>query len=126
MSLYYRPLAQTAHPRPRDARPLAGGWCWFTHAARHDRQGGIEIIAASEIPAETLDRLTRPRTSIASMTMDTPRLMGILNVTPDSFSDGGTHHTASTALRHARERIDDAIKVVVSMRDSNTKATAAE
>ena len=30
------------------------------------------------------------------------------------------------ALRHARERIDDAIKVVVSMRDSNTKAAAAE
>ena len=105
MSLYYRPLAQTALPRPRDAKPLAGGWCWFTHAVRHDRQGGTEIIAASEIPAETLDRLTRPRTSIASMTMDAPRLMGILNVTPDSFSDGGTHYTASTALRHAREMV---------------------
>lgn len=30
-----------------------------------------------------------------------PRVMGIVNVTPDSFSDGGTHADASAALRHA-------------------------
>lgn len=30
-----------------------------------------------------------------------PRVMGIVNVTPDSFSDGGTHADAGTALRHA-------------------------
>lgn len=105
MSLYYRPLVQTAQPRPPQAHRLAGGWCWFTHAARHDRAGGVEVVAASEIPHDVLDRLTRPRTSIASMTMDQPRLMGILNVTPDSFSDGGTHPTATTALRHAREMV---------------------
>lgn len=28
--------------------------------------------------------------------------MGILNVTPDSFSDGGVHHTPAAALAHAR------------------------
>lgn len=31
-----------------------------------------------------------------------PTLMGILNVTPDSFSDGGTHDTVAAALAHAR------------------------
>lgn len=32
-----------------------------------------------------------------------PRLMGILNVTPDSFSDGGAFYEADAALRHASE-----------------------
>jgi dihydropteroate synthase len=30
-----------------------------------------------------------------------PRVMGIVNVTPDSFSDGGRHATADAACRHA-------------------------
>lgn len=30
-----------------------------------------------------------------------PRLMGILNVTPDSFSDGGTHDSVDSAVAHA-------------------------
>ncbi|MTH97845.1 dihydropteroate synthase [Roseibium sp. RKSG952] len=32
-------------------------------------------------------------------------IMGILNVTPDSFSDGGLHHAADQALAHARQMI---------------------
>ena len=35
-------------------------------------------------------------------------------------------HDLPNALRHARERIDDAIKVVVSMREQTTGAAAAE
>lgn len=32
-------------------------------------------------------------------------VMGILNVTPDSFSDGGTHNTINTALSHAEKMV---------------------
>ena len=32
-----------------------------------------------------------------------PRVMGIVNVTPDSFSDGGQHADTSSALRHAEQ-----------------------
>ena len=35
-----------------------------------------------------------------------PALMGILNVTPDSFSDGGKYNTVEAALRHAEEMIN--------------------
>ena len=31
-----------------------------------------------------------------------PLIMGILNVTPDSFSDGGTHNAPEDAVAHAR------------------------
>lgn len=32
--------------------------------------------------------------------LDVARVMGIVNVTPDSFSDGGAHHTAQAAVAH--------------------------
>ncbi len=35
----------------------------------------------------------------AGLTLDRPRVMGILNVTPDSFSDAGTHADRDTAIR---------------------------
>ncbi|MDR0347395.1 MAG: dihydropteroate synthase [Coriobacteriales bacterium] len=37
-----------------------------------------------------------------SIDVSSPVVMGILNVTPDSFSDGGTHDTFAAACAHAR------------------------
>ncbi|KAA9010134.1 dihydropteroate synthase [Histidinibacterium aquaticum] len=39
---------------------------------------------------------------LCGLALDRPRLMGILNVTPDSFSDGGRHATVEAALARAR------------------------
>jgi dihydropteroate synthase len=36
----------------------------------------------------------------AGLTLDRPKLMGIVNVTPDSFSDGGRHGSAELAIKH--------------------------
>lgn len=38
---------------------------------------------------------------------DQPKIMGILNVTPDSFSDGGKYYSANDAVEHALNMIDD-------------------
>src|SRR4051812_30926543 len=35
-----------------------------------------------------------------------PLVMGVLNVTPDSFSDGGVHHAPDAALLAARAMVD--------------------
>jgi len=40
------------------------------------------------------------------------RVMGILNVTPDSFSDGGEHFTLETALSHAGQMIDEGAELI--------------
>ena len=37
----------------------------------------------------------------------TPQVMGIVNVTPDSFSDGGQHAGTSAALKHCEQLIRD-------------------
>lgn len=41
------------------------------------------------------------------LTLDRPRLMAILNVTPDSFSDGGTLTTPERVVDRARRALDE-------------------
>lgn len=41
-----------------------------------------------------------------------PHVMGILNVTPDSFSDGGQHNQLDTALRHTERMIKDGATII--------------
>jgi dihydropteroate synthase len=41
-----------------------------------------------------------------------PAVMGILNVTPDSFSDGGLYHESGAALDHARQMIADGADII--------------
>ena len=41
-----------------------------------------------------------------------PQVMGILNVTPDSFSDGGKHADVKQALEHALRMIDEGARFI--------------
>ncbi len=49
-----------------------------------------------------LARITAPRPPVAGVSLDRPRIMGIVNVTPDSFSDGGDFGTVESAVAHAQ------------------------
>lgn len=41
-----------------------------------------------------------------------PRVMGIVNVTPDSFSDGGLHASTAAALRHGEQLLRDGAHIL--------------
>ena len=43
---------------------------------------------------------------------DRPRIMGVLNVTPDSFSDGGEHFDADAAIAHGLEMLDAGADII--------------
>lgn len=43
---------------------------------------------------------------------DRPRIMGVLNVTPDSFSDGGEHLDADAAIAHGLKMLDDGADII--------------
>ncbi len=43
---------------------------------------------------------------------NTVQVMGILNVTPDSFSDGGRYHVLDAALRHAEQMLRDGVDII--------------
>lgn len=98
MTDYFRPLVQIGPARPETAVPLAGGWGWFTHVEVLSRNAPAHVIPAGDMPADKAARLTAPRAPIAGMALDRPRIMGILNTTPDSFSDGGQHADVADAV----------------------------
>jgi dihydropteroate synthase len=62
-----------------------------------ERDWGRRTLAA----ADMFEALRAPRGRIAGLALDRPRIMGIVNVTPDSFSDGGQHDSAQTAIAYA-------------------------
>jgi dihydropteroate synthase len=52
------------------------------------------------------------RTARALLTLDRPRILGILNVTPDSFWDGGKHTSLEPALRQAAGMVEAGVDIV--------------
>lgn len=59
-----------------------------------------------------------------------PLLMGILNLTPDSFSDGGRYNRIDLALQHARQLLDEGATILdvggESTRPGSTGVSAEE
>lgn len=66
--------------------------------------GELALQLGLAMPAEPA---TTWRTARGVLSVDAPILMGILNVTPDSFSDGGRTVDAAAALRHAERLLSD-------------------
>jgi dihydropteroate synthase len=76
-------------------------------AEREGTSARRRLVAAAELAQDPsgemvalLQRLRQPRPPIAGLAMDRPRIMGIVNVTPDSFSDGGRWLDAEAAVAH--------------------------
>lgn len=47
-----------------------------------------------------------------ALDLSTPAIMGVLNVTPDSFSDGGRYLDSRAAVEHARRMIDEGAAII--------------
>ncbi len=90
---------------------IAGGAIAFTQLELIEGEAGSATrktltysdVSGSQEPAiqELLARIVGPRAAIAGLSLEHPRIMGVVNVTPDSFSDGGLYSEAETAISHA-------------------------
>jgi len=109
---YYRPILMSDPFRPDGAMTLGGGWCWFSHVEQIERDGPSRIITCSELPSDVQDRLTAPRATVAGLGMEAPKIMGILNVTPDSFSDGGQFIAPDAAMAQANKMRQDGADII--------------
>ena len=117
--LYVRPLGIQWGVVPTDALPFAGGRAWFTWAELAIRNGddvrryrvsvdvlrrwasGIGEWAEGRVASFIAAYATQPP-PFAGLGLDRPRIMGVINVTPDSFSDGGDYASADAAVAHGR------------------------
>lgn len=98
VSYYFRPILTEG-----EGLPLAGGPFFFARAQVLTRAGDAGIIDATDLPDEWRRRLTRPRPLLArfGQRVPLPLVMGILNITPDSFSSDGHHGDAAAAVTAA-------------------------
>lgn len=122
--IYTRPIPIFDAADVPGALPLAGGWCRFTHVEMMERGRPARVIPASDLDAETRARLSAPRPAFGGVSMDRPRIMGILNVTPDSFSDGGKFLGREPALMQARAMATTAD--IIDVGGESTRPGAAE
>ncbi|HBR1317498.1 TPA: dihydropteroate synthase [Klebsiella quasipneumoniae subsp. quasipneumoniae] len=61
----------------------------------------------------------------STLNLSHPHVMGILNVTPDSFSDGGVHNSLIEAVKHANLMIN-AGATIIDIGGESTRPGAAE
>ncbi|MBB5087112.1 dihydropteroate synthase [Roseospira marina] len=87
--------AVTLFLRPDDQGPWHVHGCDLPTLALWAEAHGPTMQA---IVAAGLNRLTAPRAPFAGLSLDRPRIMGIVNCTPDSFSDGGDYASAEAAV----------------------------
>ncbi|CAM3233442.1 Dihydropteroate synthase [Sphingomonas antarctica] len=124
MARYFRPTAFIDSPIGFDGQVarLAGGLAYFSAYEVIEAEGQriskrlvpvaqIDATVAGDAQAQaTLANLSgsRPPLTLGNRTirLDQPQVMGILNVTPDSFSDGGAYADEPGAIRHAHAMTD--------------------
>ena len=112
MTTYYRAIPQVDAARPEGAFDLAGGWAWFSEVEVLRRGQAPEIIPAAQATEEALARMTEPRGTLAGLDMAAPQVMGILNVTPDSFSDGGEFNAPDAAIARVAEMANQGATII--------------
>lgn len=136
---YYRPIpiddpVVAAAMREQDqGYALAGGWTTFRHVqhikrSRTDWKCQYELVdpdvdEVDEELDEALTTLTKPRRPFAGVDMRRPALMGVVNVTPDSFSDGGQFATPAAAVAQG-ERLVDAGASIIDFGGESTRPGA--
>ena len=118
-----------AAPAAASALCLAGGVPPLAMAAvlwRRDGEIGEAIVpferfhawaraeggAVRERVKGLLAAMAAPRPPFAGLVLDRPRLMGVVNVTPDSFSDGGRHVEAPAAVAHGLALLEAGADIV--------------
>lgn len=115
MTFYLRPLSLLYGPDARravaagDGGSLGGSaFIAFTQVELIERRTGrierraLAYAQARDYP-EQLTLIEAARSDFAGLALDRPKLMGIINVTPDSFSDGGRLGSAAAAIAHGRQ-----------------------
>ncbi len=128
------PALPAASETSSGSLPLAGGWLDFTAlevVRRHgssdgravlvipefcEREWGVETLSAAGL----FEALRQPRPRLAGLSLDRPRIMGIVNLTPDSFSDGAQFATAQAAVDHAL-RLDDEGADIIDLGAESTR-----
>lgn len=122
--IYIRPILNCDPALLQGDLRLGGGWCRFSNVEVLERGRAPLVLPVAELTEAQTAVLTADRAAFGGLAMNTPRIMGILNVTPDSFSDGGQFDCPDTALMAARQMAGQAD--IIDIGGESTRPGAAE
>ncbi len=115
MTLRLRPVARLGARSAGHGGNLAvagSRLAWFTSIERRAEDGRTRVIGPSGLDAAARARLSAPRPALCGLELDRPRVMGILNVTPDSFSDGGDFAAREAAVARAHAMAEEGVDII--------------
>ena len=129
MRTLIRPTAFVDSPFGHDGKVarLAGGMCWFAAVEllviEDDRRVSSELLPVEDIEnrfdddiAAQWKALTSARAPLQlgerTIRLDQPQVMGIINATPDSFSDGGRFADAPAAAEAGAQMAADGAAII--------------
>ena len=107
MTSYFRPIVRTGSPRSKNSIFLAETNYWVSEAEEIKFGKKTKLVSVNDVPDWWKKRWLKKRSDILGMEFGFPKLMGILNVTPDSFSDGGDFIKHSKSILHAKYMHDN-------------------
>ncbi len=138
MTLHLRPIQFVDTPVGHDGAVvrLAGGMLWFAayEVIEDDRRRTVAIadldtLLSDERAGKLHAAITAPRAPLVlgerTLRFDQPIVAGILNVTPDSFSDGGTLHDDPAAAASAGVALAAAGAALIDVGGESTRPGAA-
>ena len=112
MTSYFRPIVRTGSPRSKNSIFLAETKYWISEAEEIKLGETTKLISINDVPDWWKKRWVEKRSDILGMEFGFPKLMGILNVTPDSFSDGGQHFKLEAALNQAKFMEENGVDII--------------
>lgn len=147
-SVYIHPLTLVSGPQAVEgsAVRLGGSMAYareFALVLRDGREASERIIGTREVIEAAIARLSgvlatdaaaqwanlakvHPPLELGARTvrLDQPQVVGILNITPDSFSDGGRHETSEAGRAHAAAMLE-AGAAIIDIGGESTRPGAA-
>ena len=112
MTSYFRPIVRTGSPRSKNSIFLAETNYWVSEAEEIKYGKETKLVSINDVPDWWKKRWLKKRSVILGMEFGFPKLMGILNVTPDSFSDGGNHVELDAALNQAKFMEENGVDII--------------
>ena len=112
MTSYFRPIVRTGSPRSKDSIFLAETNYWVSEAEEIKFGKKTKLVSINDVPDWWKKRWLKKRSDILGMEFGFPKLMGILNITPDSFSDGGNHVKLDVALNQAKFMEENGVDII--------------
>lgn len=91
------------------------GFCQLERLMRNGPEVHRHLFSLSDVPDEFSflgEMISADRMPLGGLSLECPRIMGVLNVTPDSFFDGGQHDQCSDAVDRALAMVEEGADII--------------